>query len=628
MVMEDKVMKILHFVWGILLVLMVGACSDDMDRLTVEENQLLLNFTASFEENSDSRTALIDGQKVEWLQGDKIVLFDGESSATYVASTTGPKTTFVFESGDELSSNKTFSAIYPASAVNVADKSIQVKKEQVAVAGGFDPDAAICLATVFPGKDVVTFKNACALLKFNLAPAFAENARAMVVSSANGVVNQGVVSADGTIGWGEAKDIQYRLSGTFSAEDDYYLLVAPQTFSTGFSTVLLDGASLAIDEGRSTEKSITFEASKVYTLGEIRHIMPDYEWYYGVLAQDPNATEFVIRTPEEMMAFIDIVNSLPDQTMRFAGKTVKLGNDINMEKYKGSIVPVDGFGGTFDGQNYKIKNLYIESKLQYVGLFSQTHGTSDGKTYAIIKNLVLEGGTVKSNFPGAYNKSSCVGAFVGNFAGRLINCHNRGCEVVGGDDVDIIGGIVGYSNSSAYIMGCSNSAQVGGTALINFKWAGATVGGIIGYAHQMGGVAVCYNVGKVYGTQLSGGIVGYCYESGVYGSYNEGEILVKHPDDAYYTPVPGGQICAQLYATQKSDYWGRYWAYWNGAEHRHFLLDFNVDAYAYTTLETLNIDEVVRHLNSGIGVFEENAKVKCPSYFKNDNGTLSLVCEE
>ena len=239
-------MRVLHFVWGILLTLMVGACSDDMDRLTVEENQLLLNFTAGFEENSDSRTALIDGQKVEWLQGDKIVLFDGESSATYVASTTGPKTTFVFESGDELSSNKTFSAIYPASAVNVADKSIQVKKSQTAVAGGFDPDAAICMAVVATGKDVVSFKNVCALLKFNVCPAFAANAQGMVMTATGGVVNKGVVSIDGTatITWSEPGNEDYSIWGTFSADEDYYLLVAPQTFSTGFTATMMSAITI------------------------------------------------------------------------------------------------------------------------------------------------------------------------------------------------------------------------------------------------------------------------------------------------------------------------------------------------------------------------------------------------
>lgn len=551
-------MKILHFVWGVLLTLMVGACSNEMDGLIAEENQPLLNFTAGFDGNSDSRTVLVDGHKVEWLQGDKVVLFDGESSAIYVASASGAKTTFVYESGDELSMNGTYTAVYPVSALNVTDKTIQVKKSQTAVAGGFDPDAAICMAVVATGKDVVSFKNVCALLKFNVCPAFAANAQGMVMTATGGVVNKGGVSTDGTatITWSEPGNEDYSIWGTFSADEDYYLLVAPQTFSTGFTATMMSATSAEIDEGRSTNKSISFEASKVYSLDEIRHIVPEQEWYYGVLAKDPNATEFVIRTPEEMMAFIEIVNSMSASSLPFTGKTVKLGNDIDMKEYEGSIVPIQKFWGTFDGQNHKIKNLHIVSDLEYAGLFSRTYRSeTNAEECTVIKDLILEGGSVESTYSPGYNAHfGAVGAFVGYFQGKIINCHNRGCNVSG--EAQGVGGIVGYCNTTQQpIWGCSNSAEITGTGLFYNTWYGGNVGGIIGYAYMGYGIAGCYNTGDIVSSQYGGGIVGNCNESAIYGCYNDADVTAFYnKDDVFYNKYGAGAFAGRTYISHTDNY--------------------------------------------------------------------------
>lgn len=527
-------MKILHFVWGVLLTLMVGACSNEMDGLIAEENQPLLNFTAGFDGNSDSRTVLVDGHKVEWLQGDKVVLFDGESSAIYVASASGAKTTFVYESGDELAMNGTYTAVYPASALNVTDKTIQVKKSQTAVAGGFDPDAAICMAVVATGKDVASFKNVCALLKFNVCPAFAANAQGMVMTATGGVVNKGVVSIDGTatITWSEPGNEDYSIWGTFSADEDYYLLVAPQTFSTGFAATMMSATSEKIDEGRSTNKSISFEASKVYSLDEIRHIVPEQEWYYGVLAKDPNATEFVIRTPEEMMAFIEIVNSMSTSSLPFVGKTVKLGNDIDMKEYAGSIVPIAFFAGTFDGQFHAIQNMEMKVEADVIALFGSINET------AVIKNVILEGGKVESaGFKSAASDDHQIAALVGlvrggskkEGKGALIqNCINVGCDVYT-ETHDQAAGIVGYAVTGSYfqIENCINAADVyNGYSNVS---DGGSAGGILNWWTSNGIINSCVNIGTIHSTQAAGGIVSWTnWGSGgsIMNCYNASNVIV------------------------------------------------------------------------------------------------------
>jgi len=118
----------------------------------------------------------------------------------------------------------------------------------------------------------------------------------------------------------------------------------------------------------------------------------DIEWY----TKNPSATEFTISTASELYSLVFLA-----QTNNFAGKTIKLANDIvlnegDAEEWKNgntmglrrwwSIGDNDGakqFKGTFDGQGHTISGMYGSYSAICRGMFG-TIGTGGG-----VKNLRL-----------------------------------------------------------------------------------------------------------------------------------------------------------------------------------------------------------------------------------------------
>ena len=243
---------------------------------------------------------------------------------------------------------------------------------------------------------------------------------------------------------------------------------------------------------------------------------------------------FIIRNAEELSAFQKYVNEGND----CAGKYVMLADDIvlnqyvNIDKVDKSLLknfePINGFKGTFDGNNYTIYGLYIESTKSNVGFFSTTSG-------AQIKNLNISGAYVK----GASN----VGGVVGNGLATISNCSMEG-KIVGTGSY--LGGFVGTPSSEGglKVQNCINYAEVNGNATGTGGITGRGVrgtdilkcgnegkvngkndcGGIMGTTYNWPTVKQCYNKGEVKGTYSVGGICGYAQAS-IENNYNTGNVI-------------------------------------------------------------------------------------------------------
>ena len=115
----------------------------------------------------------------------------------------------------------------------------------------------------------------------------------------------------------------------------------------------------------------------------------DISWY------NDNDTEFEIRTPEQLAGFADLV----DGGNTFAGKTIKLGKNINLysEDANGERVSFDpiGYGyntvfkGTFDGQGHTISNLYQNGWALGLDYSTEGGGLFASVVDATIKNLTI-----------------------------------------------------------------------------------------------------------------------------------------------------------------------------------------------------------------------------------------------
>lgn len=246
-----------------------------------------------------------------------------------------------------------------------------------------------------------------------------------------------------------------------------------------------------------------------------------------------------------------------------------LVSDIDLSTFSNWIPIGDStnrFSGVFDGNNYSVKNLKIDSLLDYVGLFGSTVGQ--------LRDLNLVDPLVRgNNYVGALSGYHWVDAvhnikvlkspnsnpliqgrnFVGgvigftrdNFMGRIINEADVVGEIyVGGivgqyhmvnyihmrelylsinkgnvTGVDGVGGIVG-NNSRGLLSKVFNEGNILG---------GNNVGGVAGrstgdFYYGVDGISEAVNIGYVKGSDFVGGLVGRFIRDGVADSYNTGVV--------------------------------------------------------------------------------------------------------
>ncbi|MBQ9760655.1 MAG: hypothetical protein IJW16_04845 [Clostridia bacterium] len=168
----------------------------------------------------------------------------------------------------------------------------------------------------------------------------------------------------------------------------------------------------------------------------------------GSVGEVPAETDgkITITSPAEMAALSAAVNA----GTSYAGKTVVLNADINLDNVAwapiGTCDSASYFQGTFDGNGHTIYNLSVDNSADgYMYSTAGLFGWIDAAS-ATIKNLKIDGATVKG--------SHWVGVIAGYMTGDIVNCSVTNATVVGvnvNDDAngDKVGGIVGYMNTGA-----------------------------------------------------------------------------------------------------------------------------------------------------------------------------------
>ncbi len=193
----------------------------------------------------------------------------------------------------------------------------------------------------------------------------------------------------------------------------------------------------------------------------------DTDWY------DADETEFTLADADDLFGFAALVNG----GNTFAGKTVKLGADIDLGgaawKPIGGLVsyPSVTFAGTFDGQNKTVSNFTVSEYGTYAtaGLFGSTMGT--------IENVIVDNASIYSN-----HYAGGIVAYSSSSACEIINCTVKNSTIIsepgstgsGYDDGDKVGGNMGYNGEAGTISGCT----VSNVTLKAYR----DVGGIVGYS--------------------------------------------------------------------------------------------------------------------------------------------------
>ena len=161
----------------------------------------------------------------------------------------------------------------------------------------------------------------------------------------------------------------------------------------------------------------------------------------------------------------------------------------------------DAFSGTFNGQGYEIRDLFINrSDEDGVGLFGTVYEEGVVKNIGVVNAIVTGNGG--------------VGGLVGlNYLGTVSDSYSTG-SVSG---YDVVGGLVGLNVGNTTC--CYSTGSVTGTGSAREVTG---VGGLVGM--NGGNISYCYSTGIVTGMSPVGGLVGFDYFGTVSDSYSTGSV--------------------------------------------------------------------------------------------------------
>ena len=239
-------------------------------------------FTASF---APETKTVIKGKQSLWNQ-DEIRIFNGNHSEAKEYVTTAVKAaTAEFKIKDETKSltGTSFIAVCPNSLATEAwwnsskDKTINklwLKPEQTATASTYDPEGHVAVA--YTENHVLSFKNACALLKFTIQ---SDNIKEIRFESNDGTPisgNFGFNTETDDIYTGNKEYTNFShvaVKDGFTKGKTYYMSCIPAVLNSGFTIKVvanIDGKNVN-SENIPYNKSIKLDRNKIYDLGNITY---------------------------------------------------------------------------------------------------------------------------------------------------------------------------------------------------------------------------------------------------------------------------------------------------------------------------------------------------------------------
>ena len=260
-------------------ILALASCSSAEDFFTENlgdnNKSVKMTFTASQENGSATRTAIgTEGgkTKIHWSESDVIKVTNGTETNDFTLTAGAETTKATFEGNMPVSEG--YYAIYPnQNGVSFSDNKfsgVQLKATQEAKEGSFDPEAAIMVAksngTNLPFKNVVAY--------FKVTPTF--DCSEIVVTahkSTDALAGTFDVAIDGegtpSISKITKKSREVKLTGTITANKDYYILLLPGTFEYGFSVTLKPKDDTTKKYFKQKNSSFTLNRNDLWNLGKM-----------------------------------------------------------------------------------------------------------------------------------------------------------------------------------------------------------------------------------------------------------------------------------------------------------------------------------------------------------------------
>ncbi|MCR5408559.1 MAG: fimbrillin family protein [Bacteroidales bacterium] len=209
--------------------------------------------------------AVLDGSDVKWVAGDAITIWNGSAAAEFTTTDSGASATFT--TTGTFTETGTYTALYPhdGSAVfSAGTVTTTLPEAQTAASGTFDPAANLAVAS--SSTTDLTFYNLVSYLKFTVptgmddltSVSFKGNAGQKVAGAAAVNVGDKALTATGSE--------TATLSGPFTEGSTYYLAIAPQTFTGGYTvTITRTGGTYTMVSG----KDVTFSRATARNIGNL-----------------------------------------------------------------------------------------------------------------------------------------------------------------------------------------------------------------------------------------------------------------------------------------------------------------------------------------------------------------------
>lgn len=219
--------------------------------------------------------------KSMWTPGDKITVHNGVKGFEFVtdAQETTAFADFSYSGGDFTAENGAVIAVYPSGkwSADVAAKTatVVIPADQTAVAGSYDPKAAVSVA--YSTDDNLRFKNTTALLKFKVAN---EGIKKVVFEGLGGEILCDTVNVafteDGStiasvVSHENAKGNRVTLVAktAFDPAKEYYMAVLPQAFEKGFAFYFQISGSDMLYTAKEYAKSYTLGRNVILNVGTL-----------------------------------------------------------------------------------------------------------------------------------------------------------------------------------------------------------------------------------------------------------------------------------------------------------------------------------------------------------------------
>ena len=258
-----------------LIVMSIYSCTSDDETVqdANDNSSVVTTFTCTQENDGTTTKAALDSncRTILWKTGDAISIFDGNKANNdyRLDSESNGKSTGTFSGTGAVTGP--YVAVYPYTAgttlnVDGTVSNIVLPDEQKAVAGGFDPKAALMIAK--SNTATLQFKNAVGFIK--VTPKF--DCKKIILRAANKtqpLAGKGTIKFDGSdpcIEFTGSKELFYSitLSGTITSGKAYYIAVPAVKLSENWTLTFVTENKNYM---RQVTNPITFARSKAWNLG-------------------------------------------------------------------------------------------------------------------------------------------------------------------------------------------------------------------------------------------------------------------------------------------------------------------------------------------------------------------------